>query len=82
MQKKINSITEQVKKILADHTEFPIEAILPDSHFCEDVEMDSIDFVEFIMVVEEHFGIEVPDEDADQTNTLETLVQYIYERTY
>jgi acyl carrier protein len=54
----------------------PIQ-VTPESQFYEDLEADSLDCVEMIMSVEEEFGIEISDEDAERLTTVGELVQYL-----
>ncbi|MCI0483598.1 MAG: acyl carrier protein, partial [candidate division NC10 bacterium] len=52
----------------------------PDASFVEDLGADSLDTVELIMVLEEEFGIEIPDEDAEKIVHVKDAVQYIKDR--
>ena len=55
------------------------EIIKPASTF-QDLGADSLDVVEIIMKLEEQFGIEIKDEDAEQMQTMDDVVVYIHER--
>ena len=48
-----------------------------DSRFVEDLGADSLDTVELVMALEEEFGIEIPDEDAEKAKTVGDVVEYI-----
>ena len=48
-------------------------------NFKKDLDADSIDFVEFILDLEDAFGAEIPDEEAEKLNTVGDAVQYIKE---
>ncbi|MEE9180979.1 MAG: acyl carrier protein, partial [candidate division NC10 bacterium] len=54
--------------------------VTPDASFVEDLGADSLDTVELIMVLEEEFGIEIPDEDAEKIAQVKNAVQYIKDR--
>ena len=53
------------------------EMIKPDAKFVEDLGADSLNIVELVMAVEEEFGIEIPDEDAENLFTVGYLQSYI-----
>ena len=71
------SIEERVKKIVSDQLGKDVEEIQSDSSFVDDLGADSLDTVELIMQLEEEFGIEIPDEDAETITTVEAAVNYI-----
>ena len=50
-----------------------------ESSFIDDLGADSLDIVEFIMALEEEFGIEIPDEDVEKIVTVKDVVEYISE---
>ncbi len=70
-------IYEKVKEILIENLACDEEDISLDSHLIEDLEADSLDIVELSMEMEEEFGIEVPDEDLEKLQTVESIVTYI-----
>ncbi|NYA65328.1 acyl carrier protein, partial [Lactobacillus salivarius] len=47
-------------------------------NFQEDLDADSIDIVEFVLELEDVFGAEIPDEDAENIHTVGDAVKYIY----
>jgi acyl carrier protein len=53
--------------------------VTPEAKFIEDLGADSLDTVELIMALEEEFGIEVPDEQAEKLATVGDVVKYIEE---
>jgi len=76
----VNSeIFEKVKKIIADKLDVEEDKITPESSFLDDLGADSLDIVELIMELEEEFGIEIPDEDAEKIRTVADAVKYIEE---
>lgn len=56
------------------------EEVNPESRFVEDLGADSLDTVELVMALEEEFGIEIPDEDAEKIATVQNAIDYISER--
>ena len=55
----------------------PVEDLKPDKNFIEDLQCDSLDAVELIMVLEEEFDIEISDEDAESLTTVGSVLEYI-----
>ena len=53
---------------------------MPDAKFVEDLGADSLDTVELVMALEEEFGTEIPDEEAEKIVSVEGVVSYITER--
>lgn len=70
-------IFEKVKAIVADQLEVDPEQIKPESSFANDLGADSLDTVELVMALEEEFGIEIPDEVAEQIDTVGKAVDHI-----
>lgn len=71
---------EKVKKIIAEQLGVDEAEITNDSHFIDDLGADSLDTVELVMALEEEFGIEIPDEDAEKIQTVGDVAKYIEER--
>lgn len=68
---------EKIKSIIAEQLGVKVEEIKPESSFVEDLGADSLDTVELVMALEEEFGIEIPDEDAEKMTTVGEAVKYI-----
>ena len=69
---------EKVKSIIADQLGIDdLDTITMETSLVEDLEADSLDAVEVIMALEDEFGIEIPDEDAENFNTIGDLYKYI-----
>lgn len=51
--------------------------IVPTADFYQDLHADSLDHVEIIMAVEEEFGIDIPDDDAEKIKTVEDAITYL-----
>lgn len=68
---------EKIKSIIAEQLGVKAEEIKPESSFVEDLGADSLDTVELVMALEEEFGIEIPDEDAEKMTTVGEAIKYI-----
>ena len=74
-------INDRVKKIISEQLGVEEEKVTPEANFVEDLGADSLDTVELVMALEEEFGIEIPDEDADRKiATVQNAIDYISER--
>jgi len=71
------SVFEELKKIIAEIKDIPEENIKMESRFNEDLEADSLDVVEMLMLLEEKFDIEVPEEDSEKMQAVQDVVNYI-----
>ena len=72
-------ILDKVITLVADHFELDPASITGETNLTKDIDADSIDFVEFILDLEDAFGAEIPDEEAEKLNTVGDAVQYIKE---
>jgi acyl carrier protein len=68
-------IADQVKGIVAKHFDIDTDAVR--GSFMDDIGADSLDIVELVMNLEEHFELEIPDEDVENIHTVEELIKYI-----
>ncbi|HPU44139.1 MAG TPA: acyl carrier protein [Dictyoglomaceae bacterium] len=71
------NIFEKVRKIIVDQLRVDENLVTMDSSIQEDLGADSLDAVELIMALEEEFGIDVQDEDAEKFKTVGDVVRYI-----
>jgi acyl carrier protein len=71
------AVLEQITKIISDRLGKDESTITPESSFKEDLGADSLEVVELIMQLEDEFGIEISDEDAEKIATVGDAVQYI-----
>ncbi len=73
------AVEEKVKKIIVDQLGVDEAEVTPEAKFIEDLGADSLDTVELVMALEEEFGIEIPDEDAEKIVTVKDASNYIQE---
>ncbi len=74
-------VAEQVKKIVAEQLMVELDEVTEDASFIEDLGADSLDTVEMIMEIEDEFGIEIPDEDAEKIVTVGQAIEYVKRKT-
>jgi acyl carrier protein len=72
-------ILNKIQEITADRLGVDESDVTPEASFREDLEADSLDLVELIMELEEQFGMEIPDEEAEKITTVEEAVDYVQE---
>jgi len=71
---------EEIKEIICTQLKAKPEDITPETSFVDDLGADSLDSIELVMVLEEEFGIEIPDEDAEKMTKVGDVVDYIEKR--
>jgi len=71
------STFDKVKNVVAEQLGVKEQEVKPEASFVEDLGADSLDTVELVMALEEEFGIEIPDEDAEKAKTVGEVVEYI-----
>lgn len=72
-------IFEKISAMIVDKFEVSADSIKKETSFADDLDADSIDLVEFVLELEEEFGQEIPDEDAEKITTVGQAVNYIKE---
>ena len=70
-------VADRVKKIIVDQLGVEEELVTAEASFVDDLGADSLDTVELVMALEEEFGIEIPDEDAEKITRVKEAVDYI-----
>jgi acyl carrier protein len=70
----------KVKEIIINELGVEPEKVSLEASFVEDLGADSLDTVELVMAFEEEFGIEIPDEDAEQLQTVGDAVRYLKDK--
>src|SRR4029077_6432044 len=72
---------ERLKKIVVEQLGADEDEVKPEASFVDDLNADSLDLGELIMSLEEEFGTEISDEDAEKIRTVQDAVDYIDERS-
>ena len=75
------ALTDDVKAIIAEQLGVKKEEVTDNASFVDDLGADSLDTVELVMALEEKFGIEIPDEDAEKMGTVAEAIKYLEEKT-
>ena len=71
------SIEQKVKDIIVEQLGVNPDQVTPDAKFIEDLGADSLDTVELVMALEEEFGQEIPDEEAEKLQSVGDVIKYI-----
>ena len=72
---------ERLKKIVVEQLGVDESDVKPEASFVDDLNADSLDLVELIMSLEEEFGMEISDEEAEKIKTVSDAMEYIEEKT-
>lgn len=68
---------EQIRKIISNQLNIPMDKVLPESKIIQDLGADSLDIVELLMTLEEEFGVVVTDEQAQELVTISDIENLI-----
>ena len=71
------AVSDRVRAIIAEQLGVKLEEVTDTASFIEDLGADSLDTVELVMALEEEFGIEIPDEDAEKMSNVGESIKYI-----
>ena len=74
------SVEQRVREIIIEQLSVSEEEVVPEASFVDDLGADSLDLVELIIVMEEKFEQEIPDEDAEKLQTVNDAITYIKDR--
>ena len=75
------AVASRVRAIIAEQLGVKLEEVTDAASFIEDLGADSLDTVELVMALEEEFGIEIPDEDAEKMTTVGDALKYVQEKS-
>jgi acyl carrier protein len=74
------AVADRVKAIIAEQLGVKLDEVQENASFIEDLGADSLDTVELVMALEEEFGIEIPDEDAEKMTSVGEAIKYIEQK--
>ncbi len=75
------AIQDKITEIIVEQLGVKPEEVTAEASFVDDLGADSLDTVELVMALEEEFGIEIPDEDAEKIQTVGDAIRYIEEKS-
>jgi|TARA_X000000368_G_scaffold136292_1_gene107010 acyl carrier protein len=73
----MSEVLDKVVEIVCNQLTVNKDDVTPDSSFVEDLGADSLDTVELVMAFEEEFGLEIPDDEAENITTIKSAVDWI-----
>jgi acyl carrier protein len=73
----MSEVEAKVKKIIEEKLSVNADQITNDAKFAEDLKADSLDTVELVMALEDEFGLDIPDEEAEKIKTVQDAIDYI-----
>lgn len=73
----MSEVEAKVKELVTKSLKLPEDKVQLESSFVDDLQADSLDIVELVMALEDEFGIEIPDKDAQAIKTVQDAVTYI-----
>jgi acyl carrier protein len=71
------TVAEKVKEMIIKQLDSKESEVVPEARFIDDLGADSLDIVELIMALEDEYGLEIPDEDAEKIETVGDAIRYI-----
>ena len=75
-----DAVEDKIKQIIVEQLGVEKGSITPESRLVDDLGADSLDIVELVMAMEESFGIDIPDEEAEHLGTFGDAVKFVKER--
>lgn len=73
-------VFEKIRSIIVDQLSVDESMVTPETNLMKDLEADSLDAAEIIIAIEEEFGIEIPDEEAEKFQVVADLVKFVEEK--
>jgi acyl carrier protein len=71
------NVETKVREIISEQLGVAMDQVTPEASFIEDLGADSLDIVELVMALEEEYGMEISDEEAEKIRTVKDVVNYI-----
>jgi len=81
IQRTMTNTVDKVKKVVMEKFKIDASKVTDNASFTDDIGADSIDLAELIMLFEDEFGCEIPQEDAEKIKTVKDAVDYIDKHT-
>ena len=75
------AVEDRIRKIIAEQLDVQAGEVVLEASFTDDLGADSLDLVELVMGMEEEFGIEISDEEAERIQTVQDAINFVEERT-
>ena len=72
-----NPSVDRIKKIIVEQLGVNEDQVKPEAKFIEDLGADSLDTVELVMALEEEFGTEIPDEEAEKLQSVGDVIKFV-----
>ncbi len=73
----MSEVADAVKKIVVEHLGVEPEKVVENASFIDDLGADSLDTVELVMAFEEEFGVEIPDDAAEEIQTVQDAIKFL-----
>ena len=77
MSTSVEAISQEITRILIDKLGIAETEVTPDANFIKDLGIDSLDYAELVMEFEQAFDIRIPDNDAEELQTINQAIDYI-----
>ena len=74
------AVEDKIRELIVEQLGVSAEEVIPEASFIDDLGADSLDIVELVMALEEEWGLEIPDDDAEKIQTIQDAITYIEER--
>ena len=74
------AVEDKIRDLVAEHLGVSMDEVVPEASFIDDLGADSLDIVELVMAIEEEFGLEISDDDAEKIQTIGDAINYVDER--
>jgi acyl carrier protein len=74
------AVEDKIKEIIIEQLGVSAQEVVAEASFIDDLGADSLDIVELVMALEEEWGLEIPDDDAEKIQTIQDAINYIEER--
>jgi acyl carrier protein len=75
------AVEDKIREIIVEQLGVSAEEVVPEASFIDDLGADSLDIVELVMAIEEEFGLEIPDEDAERMQNIADAINYVENAT-